>query len=185
VNLSKTIYTDNNQNTLRASCFALSKKEISLKSFSLETEAGIRGQYWTFNKQFLISPRMSVLIDPEWKRDFRFRIAGGIYYQPAFYKEIRDENGVINQDIKTQRSIHLVAGSILDFSAWNRPFRFSSDIYYKSLNNIIPYKIDNVRIIYSGKNNAKGYAAGIDFRVNGEFVEGVESWTSLKQRFYL
>ena len=141
--------------------------------------AGIRFNYWDFNEQFLISPRLSINYKPDWKKDVLFRFATGYYYQPPFYKEIRDFNGQINHDIKAQKSIHFVGSADWNFKLWTRPFKFTSAIYYKYLDNLIPYKIDNVRIRYLAENNAKGYATGIDLKVNGEFVKGIESWVSL------
>ena len=179
VNLSRSIIVDNELNTIRTSGHFLYKRNFKLPRSSIETEAGIRGHYWSFNHQFLVSPRVSIVLDPEWEKEVKFRFATGIYYQPAFYKEIRNENGWINKNIKAQRSIHFLAGGILDFWAGNRPFRFSTDIYYKDLQFLIPYKIDNVRIIYSGENNAEGYATGLEFKINGEFVKGVDSWVSM------
>ncbi|MEA1896280.1 MAG: TonB-dependent receptor [Bacteroidota bacterium] len=179
VNLKEIINVNNELNTIRTSGHILYKRNFKLPRSSIETEAGIRGHYWSFNHQFLFSPRISIMLDPEWQKQVKFRFATGIYFQPAFYKEIRNEKGWINENIKAQRSIHFLAGGILDFRAGNRPFRFSTDIYYKDLKFLIPYKIDNVRIIYSGENNAKGYAAGLEFKINGEFVKGVDSWASL------
>ena len=179
VNLSQCIIVDNELNTIRTSGHLLYKRNFILSRSSIETEAGVRAQYWSFNHQFILSPRISLMLDPEWEKDVKFRFATGFYYQPAFYKEIRDENGWINKNIKAQQSIHFLAGSILDFRVGNRPFRFSTNIYYKDLQFLIPYKIDNVRIIYTAKNNARGYAAGLEFKINGEFVKGVDSWASL------
>jgi hypothetical protein len=108
-----------------------------------------------------------------------FRFASGLYYQPPFYKEMKNAEGVVNQDIKSQKSMHFVLGNDYTFSAWNRPFKLTTDIYYKILRDLIPYKIDNVHLEYSAENMAKGYAYGIDFKINGEFVQGIESWASL------
>jgi hypothetical protein len=110
---------------------------------------------------------------------FYSNFSTGYYYQPPFYRELRNREGVINYDLKAQTSIHFVLTSDYNFKAWRRPFKFLVEAYYKHLDNLIPYEIDNVRIRYSAKNNAKGYATGIDFKVNGEFVKGVESWFSL------
>ena len=179
ISLAYTMNADNQLNSNRLTSFVLYNRDFNLKNVDLELDAGIRTNYWSFNNQFLVSPRLSVLLDPGWKRDFKFRFATGFYYQPPFYKEIVDQNGEINEDIRAQKSTHFLVGSIWNFKAWNRPFQFSSNVYYKNLQHLISYKIDNVRIIYSGKNNAKGYAAGIDFNISGEFVKGVESWASL------
>ncbi len=140
---------------------------------------GIRTSYWDFNKQFLLSPRVSVSLKPLWNNDILFRFSSGYYYQPPFYRELRDFDGNINYNIKAQKSIHFVLGSDWNFTALARPFKFTSEIYYKHLDDIIPYEIDNVRIRYYAENNAHGYATGIDLKVNGEFVKGIESWASL------
>jgi hypothetical protein len=140
---------------------------------------GIRVNYWDLNKQLLASPRASLSFKPNWERDVVFRFSTGYYFQPPFYRELRDFQGNLNTSIKAQKSIHFVAGSDWNFRAWNRPFKYVTEIYYKFLDNIIPYEVDNVRIRYYAKNNARGYATGIDMRVNGEFVKGIESWASL------
>ena len=141
--------------------------------------AGMRLNYWDLNNQLLWSPRASFSLDPNWEKDVIFRAALGVYHQPPFYRELRDLNGVINTDLKAQQSIHLVLGSDYHFKAWNRPFKFVSELYYKDLKHLIPYEIDNVRIRYYADNNAVGYAAGVDLKVNGEFVKGVDSWISM------
>ncbi|MHC1775197.1 MAG: carboxypeptidase-like regulatory domain-containing protein [Lentimicrobium sp.] len=141
---------------------------------------GARWNYWDLNKQFLFSPRGSVSYKPDWEdTDIVFRFSTGLYYQPPFYRELRNKEGEINPDLKAQTSIHFVAGSDLNFRAWGRPFKFVTEAYYKYLDNLVPYDIDNVRIRYFATNSAKGYAAGIDLKVNGEFVKGVESWASM------
>ena len=145
--------------------------------FSLTT--GVRFNYWDFNKQTVISPRAALFYHPHWKRSMVFRASVGVYYQPPFYKELRDFEGQLNSSIKAQQSIHYVLGADYYFKAWNRPFKYAAEVYYKELNDIIPYKVENVRIRYFAQNNAKGYAQGIDMRLNGEFVKGVESWASL------
>jgi hypothetical protein len=150
-------------------------KDTALLSATL----GLRANYWDLNNQFLVGPRGTVGIKPNWKRDFLFKFSTGYYYQPPFYRELRDENGKINYDIKAQTSIHFVLSSDYNFKAWRRPFKFIAEAYYKHLDNLIPYVIDNVRIRYSAKNNATGYATGIDLKVNGDFVKGIESWASL------
>ncbi len=141
--------------------------------------AGLRGNYWDVNKQFLLSPRANIAWKPNWERDVMFRFSTGYYYQPPFYRELRNDKGEINKDLKAQTSIHFVAGMDWNFMAWGRPFKFVSEAYYKYLDNLIPYVVDNVRLRYSAENLAYGYAAGIDFKINGEFVKGVDSWASL------
>ncbi len=153
--------------------------KFSTIRFNYVATVGSRISYWNFNNELLFSPRISISILPNWQNSLSFHISGGYYYQPPFYKELRLKNGVVNKGINSQRSIHLVAGSDYIFKAWDRPFKLSAEIYYKWLNNLIPYKIDNVQIRYSGENQAKGYATGIDVKLNGELVEDAESWLSL------
>ena len=145
--------------------------------------AGVRGSYWDWNKEFIVSPRASLALIPSFNERFTLRVAAGIYYQAPFYKEFRDTTQVdgttavsLNRNIRSQRSLHFVAGGDYNFRAVNRPFRFSMEIYYKALSNLIPYNIDNVRISYYGRNLSKGYAAGIDMKLFGEFVPGTDSW---------
>ncbi|MCH8905320.1 MAG: TonB-dependent receptor, partial [Bacteroidetes bacterium] len=147
------------------------------KNFSLT--GGLRFHYWDLNNELLFSPRWQFAYKPNWKRDFVFKAASGIYYQPPFYREMRDLQGNINKNIQSQKSIHFVVGGDWHFPMWNRPFKFITEIYYKQLNNLIPYEIDNVHIRYYADNIADGYATGIDFRIHGEFVEDAESWASL------
>ena len=141
--------------------------------------AGLRAAYLGLNDQLLVSPRFLFSIKPDWEKDMMIHFSTGIYFQPPFYKEMRNPAGTINENLKAQSSIHILAGTDYIFGAWERPFKFTSEIYYKILDNIVPYKVDNVRIIYSGENMAKGYATGIDFKINGEFVKDAESWASL------
>jgi hypothetical protein len=140
---------------------------------------GARTNYWTLNKQLLISPRGTFSLKPNWNRDFLFRFSSGIYSQPAFYRELRNFKGEINRNLKAQQSIHFVLGSDYNFKIWNRPFKLLTEVYYKQLNNLVPYEIDNVRIRYYAENLAKGYATGVDMKLNGEFINGIESWFSL------
>ena len=138
--------------------------------------AGLRGSFWNFNRTFMLSPRFTMGIEPLWDRDMMFKLSGGYYYQPPFYKEMRMPDDRINEAIRPQRSIHLLLGGDYLFTAWNRPFKLTTEIYYKWLDDLIPYKIENVRIQYAGENIASGYATGIDIKLNGEFVKGAESW---------
>jgi hypothetical protein len=140
---------------------------------------GIRFHYWTFNDEFLLSPRGRIAYQPSWKRDMLFYFACGIYQQPTVYREMRNTKGEINQDIRAQKSLHFVLGNDYYLQLWERPFKLTTELYYKHLTDLIPYKMDNVRLKYTANNDAEGYAAGIDMKLNGEFVEGVESWLSL------
>ncbi len=149
----------------------------------MKLNAGVRASYWTLNDEFLFSPRGQFLYKPDNNRDLSFKLAGGLYYQTPFYREYRRLDGTLNSsNIKSQRSIHAVGGITYDFD-WPRvsqkKFRLITEVYYKKLDNLISYDVDNVRIRYSGENNAQGYAMGMDIRVNGEFVPGAESWVNL------
>lgn len=148
-------------------------------SSSFKVTAGVRANHWTVNNQTVFSPRITFAYKPNWKRDWLFKLSGGFYYQPPFYRELRNIDGTVNTGIKAQRSIHMVFTSDYIFKMWSRPFKLMMSAYYKQLNDIIPYEVDNVRIRYFANNNTKGYATGADFRINGEFVEGVESWASM------
>lgn len=147
---------------------------------------GVRLSYWDFNKEFLISPRLNIGFVPEKNQRWAFRFATGVYYQSPFYKEYRqpvqDEYGnyniKLNDEIKSQRSIHFILGSDYTFRAFDRPFKFSTEAYYKLINDIIPYEIDNLKVTYSGVNGSSGYTAGIDCKLFGQFVPGTDSWIS-------
>ena len=144
--------------------------------------AGIRIHGWKINNNkfnSVISPRLQFAIKPYWEKDMLFRFSTGIYYQPPFYRELRDYNGNINYDLKAQKSIHYVLSNEYSMKIWNRPFKLLSEIYYKNMTDVNSYTIDNVRIRYSANNDAKAYAYGLDLRLNGEFVPGTESWFSL------
>lgn len=141
--------------------------------------AGVRANYWDLNEQVVVSPRVTLAYKPNWKRDFLFKASSGYYYQPPFYRELRNMYGVVNTNVKAQQSIHFLLSSDLNFKLWNRPFKFITEAYYKKLDMLIPYEVDNVRIRYYAENSARGYATGIDMKVNGEFIRGIESWASL------
>jgi len=128
--------------------------------------------------QVTISPRAQFAIKPDWDKDMVFRISGGLYHQPPFYRELRDQNGAIQPNVKAQTSIHFVIGNDYSFKMWNRPFKMVTEAYYKMLSDVNPYTLDNVRIRYAANNNAIAYAQGFDMRLNGEFVPGTESWFS-------
>ncbi len=140
---------------------------------------GVRLHYWTLNQQWLVSPRLQYAYQPAGWRDVVFRIAAGSYQQPPFYRELRDREGNLHKDILAQSSWHAIAGFDYQFTMFGRPFTFLTEVYYKYMYHVIPYDVDNVRIRYFADNNATAYATGIDFRINGEFIEGAESWFSL------
>jgi len=188
VQLSSVLKTKNTLNSLRYSAYAQdtwSTGDSSKLSLTLGTRLG----FWDVNKEFLISPRAQISFIPNnYKlfgddrfRRLMFRFSGGIYNQPPFYREMRRTDGTLNLDLVSQKSAHAVLGVDYEFSLWERktPFKFTSEIFYKGLWDLVPYDIDNVLIRYFGDNLSKGYAAGIEMRVNGEFVPGTESWFSL------
>ena len=149
----------------------------------ISINAGARLSWWDWNNEVIFSPRASVGLIPKFCDDVTFRLASGVYYQTPFYKEMRDTttvNGIttvtLNKNIKSQRSIHVVLGCDYHFRIYGRPFKFTAETYYKKLDNLIPYNIDNVRIVYYGENCAKGYATGLDLKLFGEFVPGTDSW---------
>lgn len=151
----------------------------SWDDIGLEFTVGARGQYWDVNKQFTFSPRANISYRPaNWERDFVFRFSTGLYHQPPFYKELKDLQGNINTHIKAQEALHVVLGSDWNFMMLRRPFKLVSEVYYKYLNNLIPYVIDNVSIRYLGDNMAQGYATGLDLKLMGAFVPGTEGWVS-------
>jgi CarboxypepD_reg-like domain/TonB-dependent Receptor Plug Domain len=147
--------------------------------------AGVRAHNWTVSgdgisstNQITFSPRAQFSLKPNWDMDMFFRLSGGLYHQPPSYRELRDFDGVVQPDVKAQQSIHIVLSNDYSFKIWNRPFKMVSEIYYKTLTDVNTYTLDNVRIRYAANNNAKAYAQGFDFRLNGEFVPGTESWFS-------
>ena len=149
-------------------------------SIEFVVTAGVRANYWTLNEQLLISPRVAFSVRPlKWNRDIVFRAAAGHYAQPPFYRELRSLEGVLNPNLKAQESWHFILGTDFNFTAWNRPFNFYAETYYKSMHNLVPYEVDNVRIRYYADNISDGFAYGLDMKVNGEFVKGVQSWVSL------
>ena len=141
---------------------------------------GVRANYWGYNKKVYVSPRAGVAYKPnENKRELVYRLSGGVYNQVPFYREIRNRDGSLFKDAEVQRSYQIVAGNDFKFRAWNRPFILTSELYFKWFTHVIPYDIDNVRIRYYADQSARAYATGLDFKVNGEFVKGIDSWASL------
>ena len=195
--LQEVIKSANNISSSRVSGFVQNKWSWDRPDTSkIALFAGVRANYWTFNQQVVISPRINVAYQPNWnvtrnitvddtvisqtvRRNVAFKFATGFYYQPPFYRELRGIDGTVNPEVRAQQSIHFVASMDYDFYMWNRPFKLSTAAYYKHLSNLIPYEIDNVRIRYYAENNAKGYSTGLDIRLNGEFIPGIESYASL------
>ncbi len=180
LDLQDVVKTKANLFSYRAMAYIQYKREFMLADSSvLGLTVGVRGNWWSFTNQTLISPRAQLYWKPRWDSRLTLKAAGGVYSQPAFYRELRGFDGKINDQIKAQNSYHILVGSDLDFKAWDRPFRFIAEAYYKALTNIIPYEVNDVRIRYFGQNLANGYAYGLDLRMNGEFVKGTESWVNL------
>lgn len=147
---------------------------------------GLRLAYWSFTKETILSPRLSLGIIPAFNENITMRFATGLYYQAHFFKEIRDTtttNGItyasLNRKAKSQRSIHFIAGFDYRFKMNNRPFKFTAEAYYKALGNLVPYSVNNVKVVYYGDNMCSGHAAGLDLKLFGEFVPGTDSWVSL------
>ena len=147
---------------------------------------GVRFAHWSFNGESIVSPRASLTITPGKNRNLSFRIAGGLYYQAPFYKELRDTsmiNGItyatLNERIRSQRSIHALASMSYRFEMMGRPFKFTAEAYYKALSRLVPYSVDNVKVTYYGDQQATGHATGLDLKLFGEFVPGTDSWLTL------
>lgn len=184
VRLQSVLKTQNDLESNRYSFYLQdSYSNIRLNKSEVRFTAGVRGSYWDLNKEFLISPRIQFLYKPlGTEKDISYRFAVGMYNQPPFYRELRKTDGTVNRDLKSQKSLHFVAGMTSDFGPevnGKKKFRLITEAYYKSLWDLVSYEIDNVRIRYSGENDASGYVAGLDLRINGEFVPGAESWFNL------
>ena len=173
--------------------FAQHSYQWQTDKHDLRLVMGVRGQYWTLNREWLFSPRMQIYYTPKSfkqknqsdtirtrkTKDLHFKLAVGAYHQAPFYRELRNLQGELNLNVLAQRSVHIVGGMVWDFNMWQRSFKFVSEAYYKHQWNLVPYDVDNVRLRYYGDNLAKGYVRGLDLRLNGELVEGLESWVNL------
>jgi len=169
----------------RLQAFAQYSKRTEWGNNDVFYNAGVRVHNWTVGgdnlestTQTVVSPRAQFAIKPDWNKDMLFRVAGGLYYQPPFYRELRDSSGTVQPNVKAQKSFHVVLGNEYSFKLWDRPFKLVTEAYYKGLSDVNPYTLENVRIRYRANNNAKAYAYGLDMRLNGEFVPGTESWFS-------
>ncbi|MCH5226548.1 MAG: TonB-dependent receptor [Muribaculaceae bacterium] len=170
----------------RVAAFAEDAIYLETDKAFITINAGLRFAYWSFNKEFLVSPRVNLSFTPVNHTGWTFRVAGGVYYQSPFYKEYRETvtdflgNGyvVLNNKIKSPRSIQAVFGTDYTFRAFNRPFKVTAEAYYKNLHNFISYEYDNLKVTYSGVNDSKGYVMGLDFKIFGQFVPGSDSWLS-------
>jgi hypothetical protein len=191
--MNEYITSRNTLNSYRVSGYVQNSQLLN-KVNNMRFNYGVRTNWWSYNTENVVSPRMQFSFEPNrrhnraillgdttgtLKKDMVLKAAVGFYYQPPFYREFRNFEGQLNPNIKAQRSIHYILGGDINFKWQNRPFKFFAEAYYKQLDNLIPYEIDNVRIRYFANNSASGYATGLDMRVNGEFVKGTESWVSV------
>ncbi|MCP4882256.1 MAG: TonB-dependent receptor [Flavobacteriales bacterium] len=180
------IDAENDVTIQRISGFAQWSKKSFINGHRVWYNLGLRAQHWQIEGEGLqsdnhtvVSPRGQFSIKPNWDTDMLFRVSGGLYHQPPFYRELRDSLGTVHPEVKAQKSIHIVLGHDFSFDLWDRPFKLVSEVYYKHLTDVNPFTIDNVKIRYRAKNNAIAYAAGVDLRLNGEFVPGTQSWFSI------
>ena len=186
VNVIANLFSDNKLESTRISGYLQDVFKFRTKQGLFTLVGGVRGSYWSYNREFIFSPRASIGFIPNFDQNLTFRLASGLYYQSPFYKELRttvqDEHGnsiiQLNKNLKSQRSIHVIAGGDYTFRASGRNFKVSADMYYKKLDNLNPYTVDNVKIRYYGKNCAQGHAMGLDVKFFGEFVPGTDSWIS-------
>ncbi len=180
------IKAKNNTTIDRLVWFAQYSKNTEWNDHKIWYNLGVRSHNWNVNgteiaakNQVIYSIRGQFAIKPDWDKDMLFRISGGMYNQPPFYKELRNSEGIVIPTVAVQKSIQVVLGNDYSFKLWERPFKLVSEVYYKNLTNVNTYTVDNVKIRYSANNNAKAYATGLDLRLNGEFVPGTESWISV------
>lgn len=186
VEMIYSLQTRNELSTIRTAAYLQDTYKFRIKGGIFTLNAGVRASYWNFNKEFLISPRASLGFVPNGLSALTLRFATGLYYQAPFYKELLDTTSVgngffkanLNDKIKSQQSIQFITGGDYVFKVGDRNFKFSAEIYYKILNRINPYTVNNVKIRYYGENCASGYAAGLDMKLFGEFVPGTDSWLS-------
>jgi len=172
--------------TNRFSAFAQLSERRQWGETDVYYNVGVRTQFWTVSgaaipkvSQNVFSPRAQFTLKPNWEKDILFRLSGGLYHQPPFYRELRDSTGTVRPNVKAQKSIHAVFGTEYSFKLWERPFNLTGEIYYKNLENVNTYTLDDVRIRYSATNDATAYAYGAEMRMSGAFVPGTESWVSI------
>ncbi|MEO8583035.1 MAG: carboxypeptidase-like regulatory domain-containing protein [Flavitalea sp.] len=179
LSLNSFIHSAANLNIFRLSGY-IQDNFLASPSKGITGQAGVRYNYNDLNNELLVSPRVGFSWKPvNWKKDIIFRGAAGVYDQPPFYRELRRYDGTLNTDLKAQRSNQVVLGFDFNFRSGTRPYRFTTEAYYKSMSRVVPYDVDNVRIRYFGENSAKAYATGLEMRLFGELVKGAESWVSL------
>ncbi len=182
----RNVRAENEVDINRLSGFVQFSRKTEWKNHQVWMNIGVRAHQWNVKttttsskNQLTFSPRAQFAIKPDWDKDMLFRISGGWYSQPPFYKELRDFNGRVHPEVKAQKSIHLVASNDYSFTMWERPFKLTTELYYKNLTDVNSYSVDNVRIRYRADNVTDAYAYGLDVRLNGEFVPGNDSWVSI------
>lgn len=186
VELDYSMKGESSLRSLRAQAYLQDTYRWNTDAGDVILTAGARLNWWSYTNEVLVSPRASVVYMPGWKRDLTLRLATGLYYQSPFYKELKDtitgDDGItrftLNEDLRAQRSAQVVLGADYYFRAWGRPFKFTSEAYYKYIDRMESYTVDNVRVRYSGKNDAEGYTTGLDLKLMGELVPGADSWVS-------
>ncbi len=185
IELFQNIRATNDVTINRVSGYAQYSRTSRIKDHQLWYNIGVRSQYWQVDAEgigtdnhVILSPRGQIAIKPDWEKDMLFRFSAGMYYQPPFYKELRDASGTVHPEVKAQNALHTILGMEYHFDLWERPFKLVAEMYYKDFWNVNPYTVDNVRIRYAANNNARAFASGFDMRLNGEFVPGTESWFS-------
>lgn len=162
---------------IQAYCQDINKFQLGLTN--IQWTYGLRFHYSHYTNEFLIIPRSSISLKPNWNKDILFYFSTGYYPQMPFYREMRNPQGELNNKLRSQKSWHFVLGGDYNFMAFDRPFKFTTEAYYKYLWDLVPYKVQDVSVQYAAENLAKGYAMGVDFKVNGEFIKGTESWFSM------
>ena len=181
----KNIRSTNKTQLNRIQAYGQWNRRSMIGNHEVYANVGVRYHGWNvqgdgieIKSQGVLSPRLQLAIKPDWNKDMLFRLSGGLYYQPPFYRELRNSDGLVNTNVKAQKSVHFVLANDYSFKIWDRPFKLVSEAYYKNISDVNPYTVENVRIRYAADNNAKAYAYGLDLRLNGEFVPGTESWFS-------
>lgn len=181
----RNVRAENETDINRITSFLQFSRKAMWNDHQVWMNIGVRSHYWSIKTVFTnnfsqttFSPRAQFAIKPDWESDMLFRISGGWYSQPPFYKELRDYDGQVHPEVKAQKSIHIVAGNEYSFNVWERPFKLVTELYYKDLSDVNAYSVDNVRIRYRADNVTNAYAYGLDVRLNGEFVPGNDSWVS-------
>ncbi|MDP2541424.1 TonB-dependent receptor [Tenacibaculum discolor] len=181
----RNVRAENETDINRITSFLQFSRKAMWNDHQVWMNIGVRSHYWSIKtvstnnySKTIFSPRAQFAIKPDWESDMLFRISGGWYSQPPFYKELRDYDGQVHPEVKAQKSIHLVAGNEYSFNLWERPFKLVTELYYKDLSDVNAYSVDNVRIRYRADNVTDAYAYGLDVRLNGEFVPGNDSWVS-------